>query len=294
MGVLNWGASQKLGSQIGGHLMPKHKVEIRATGVILLNILCLSLLSGCNPKLSSSQELQKFNKASPLNTNMEYSYPSEELGSPGPYRVIPGDVLEFQMPAVLRVISSDLPEWLKPTYGRTDSEPYLVRTNQNGTIVLPIVGELHIAGNTLAEIEAIVIDAYYPKYVVTQPMVVCEVSKYQRESERVFAVVGLVNKSGVFPYPSDVQYNLMEALAFAEGMDMVADPRFLKIYRQDTTGKIICATVKVESNSMSEAYGIPIQPGDLIYVDHTLSTRFNKFVADVFHITVGTDSRYTY
>lgn len=275
--------------------MHKHQVEIRFTGIILVQVLlCISLLSGCNPRLSSSEELQQFNQTNPLNSNLEFGYASEELSSLGPYRVIPGDVLEFQMPAVLRVISSDLPEWLKPTYGRTEAEPYLARINQNGTIVLPIVGELHVAGNTLAEIETIVIDAYYPKYVVTPPMVVCEVSKYQRDSERVFAVVGLVNKSGVFPYPADVKYNLMEAIAFAGGLDMVADPRYLKIYRQDTNGKILCATIKVESNKMSEAYGTSIQPGDLIYVDHTVSTRFNKFVSDVFHITVGADSRYTY
>lgn len=275
--------------------MHKHQVEIRFTGIILVQVLfCLSLLSGCNPRLSSSEELKQFKQANPMNSNLEFGYASEDLGSLGPYRVIPGDVLEFQMPAVLRVISSDLPEWLKPTYGRTEAEPYLARINQNGTITLPIVGELHVVGNTLAEIETIVIDAYYPKYVVTPPMVVCEVSKYQRDSERVFAVVGLVNKSGVFPYPADVKYNLMEALAFAGGLDMVADPRYLKIYRQDTTGKVLCATIKVESNKMSDAYGTAIQPGDLIYVDHTLSTRFNKFVSDVFHITVGADSRYTY
>lgn len=274
--------------------MHKHQVEIRVTGIILLVVLCLLLLSGCNPKLTSSEDMRQFNYASPLNTNMDFGYPSEDSSSPGPYRVIPGDVLEFQMPAILRVISSDLPEWLKPTYGRTETEPYIVRVNQNGTITLPIAGELHVAGYTLAEIETIVIDAYYPKYVVTQPMVVCEVSKYQRDSERVFAVVGLVNKSGVFPYPADVKYNLMEAIAFAGGLDMVADPRYLKIYRQDSNGKVLCATIKVESNQMSEAYGTQIQPGDLIYVDHTLNTRFNKFMADVFHITVGADSRYTY
>ncbi len=276
--------------------MHKHQVKIRFIRIILIitTTSCALSLSGCNPRLSSSEELKIFNHANPLDSESGFGYPSDEKSIVGPYRVIPGDVLEFQMPAVLRVISSDLPEWLRPTYGRTEAEPYLVRVNQNGTITLPIVGELHVAGSTLAEIENIVVNAYYPKYVVSQPMVVCEVSKYQRESERVFAVVGLVNKSGVFPYPADVQYNLMEALAFAEGLDMVADPRYLKIYRQDTTGEILCATIKVEPKSMTESYGIAIQPGDLIYVDHTLSTRFNKFISNVFHITFGADSRYTY
>jgi protein involved in polysaccharide export with SLBB domain len=276
--------------------MQRHQVEIRNIRIVVLSacIIFILFLSGCNPRLSSADELQKFNQARPLNFESQFGYPSGTPQLSGPYRVVPGDVLEFQMPVVMRVISSDLPEWLRPTYGRTEVEPYLVRVNQNGTITLPIVGELNVAGDTLAEIETIVVNAYYPKYVVSQPMVVCEVSKYQRESERVFAVIGLVNKSGVFPYPADVQYNLMEAIAFAEGLDMVADPRYLKIFRQDNSGKILCVTIKVDAKSMTEAYGVAIQPGDLIYVDHTLSTRFNKFMSDVFHITVGADSRYTY
>ena len=251
-------------------------------------------MNGCGPTLSTPEELEKFNQASPINPEKNLGYPIGVKNYIGPYRVMPGDVLEFQMPAVLHVISSDLPEWLRPTYGRTEAEPYLVRVSQDGTITLPIAGEIQAAGKTLAQIEASVVDLYYPKYVVSRPMVVCEVKKYQRESERVFAVIGLVNKSGIFPYPADVHYNLMEALAFAGGLDMVSDPRYLKIYRQDDSGQVLYATLGIDSKSMSEAYRFTIQPGDLIYVDHTFRTRVNKFMSEVFHITVGADSRYTY
>jgi protein involved in polysaccharide export with SLBB domain len=259
-------------------------------------IFLLMFGAGCGPKVSSPDIVREFEKAGPIRTKAEVAatYGVTGLKSHvGPYRVIPGDILEFQMPAVLRVISSDLPQWLRPLYNRTDVEAYLVRVSQTGVITLPIVGELNVAGKTLAQIEALVIDAYHPKYVVNPPMVVCEVKKYQRESERVFAVVGLVKASGVFPYPADVQYNLMEALAFAGGLDMVADPRYLKIYRKDASGDLVSATFGVDNKSMTETYAIVIKPGDLIYVDHTLRTRINKFITDVFHITVGADTRYT-
>jgi polysaccharide export outer membrane protein len=252
------------------------------------------LINGCGPTLSSPEELEEFNQAAPINSEMNLGYPINTKNYMGPYRVVPGDVLEFQMPAVLRVISSDLPEWLKPTYGRTDAEPYLARVSPSGTITLPIVGEIQAAGKTLAQIEASVVDIYYPEYVVNRPMVVCEINKYQRESERVFAVIGLVHNSGIFPYPADVQYNLMEALAFAGGLDMVADPRYLKIYRQDNSGQVLCATLGVDSDSLNKAYKFTIQPGDLIYIDHTFRTRANKFFSDVFHITVGANTGYTY
>ncbi len=259
-------------------------------------IFLLMFAAGCGPKISSPDIVREFEKAGPIRSKAEVAatYGVTGLKSHvGPYRVIPGDILEFQMPAVLRIISSDLPLWLRPVYGRTDVEPYLVRVSQTGVITLPIVGELNVAGKTLAQIEALVIDVYHPKYVVNPPMVVCEIKKYQRESERVFAVVGLVKGSGVFPYPADVQYNLMEALAFAGGLDMVADPRYLKIYRKDASGDLVSATFGVDKQSMADTYAIVIKPGDLIYVDHTLRTRINKFVTDVFHITIGADTRYT-
>jgi len=249
----------------------------------LLSFLCLS---GCSPKLSKPDQLKRFSEAGPIATGEEVI----GLGGAhhiGPYRVVPGDILEFQMPAVLRVISAEFTEWLKPVYGRKDYESYLARISGDGTVTLPIVGQISVVNRTLSEIEALVIDAYYPKYVVHRPMVVCEIMKYQRESERVFTVMGLVRSPNAFPYPPDVQYNLMESLAYAGGLDMVADPRFVKVYRQDNTGEIVSATFSVDSKSFQDAYAVAIKPGDVIYVDHTLRTRANLFIADVFNFRVG-------
>lgn len=260
-------------------------------------VFLLILAAGCGPKVSSPDVVREFAKAGPIKSEAEVAaaYGVTGLKSHvGPYRVISGDILEFQMPAVLRVISSDLAAWLRPAYGRRDFEPYLARVSQTGTITLPIVGEIHVAGKTLAQIEASVIDVYYPKYVVNPPMVVCEVKKYQMESQRVFAVIGLVKASGVFPYPGDVQYTLMEALAFAGGLDMVADPRYLKIYRKDAGGDLVSATFSVDSKTMIETYATVIKPGDLVYVDHTLRTRANQFLSDVFHITIGAGANETF
>ena len=264
----------------------RHGKEVFAWAGVFL----LIFAAGCGPKVSPPDVVSEFERAGPIRSEAEVAgiYGVTGLKSHvGPYRVISGDILEFQMPVVLRVISSDLAAWLRPVYGRRDAEPYLARVSQTGTIILPIVGELHVAGKTLAQIEASVIDAYHPKYVVNPPMVVCEVKKYQMESQRVFAVIGLVKESGVFPYPGDVQYTLMEALAFAGGLDMVADPRYLKIYRKDAGGALVSATFSVDSKSMIETYATVIKPGDLVYVDHTLRTRANQFLSDVFHITVG-------
>ena len=252
-------------------------------------VFSLSYITGCDGPVSSVEDITEFDAAGPLMPDTEAVSSIKAKPYIGAYRVMRGDVLELQMPAVLRVVSSEFSAWLKPVYGRKDFEPYMVRVCEAGTITLPIVGTLPAADKTLAEIEALVIDAYYPKYVVNPPMVVCEVVKYQRENERVFTVMGLVNSPNAFPYPPDVRYNLMEALAFAGGLNMTADPRYVKVFRHDADGKITSAKFGVDSKSLADAYGVRIKPGDVIYVDHTLRTRANQFLADVLQIRVGAD-----
>lgn len=285
-----------MGLVFGGYPVRKPRIRSRCSWVCLVCFLAGLFLgvAGCGSKLSRPDEVAKFHGAGPVKSETDSTGAVGLKGRPGPYRVVPGDILEFQMPAVLRVISSDLPEWLRPVYGHKDIEPYLARVGPSGTVTLPIVSEIQAAGRTLAQIEASAIDAYYPAYVVNLPMVVCEVKKYQSENERVFAVVGLVNKSDVFPYPPDVQYNLTEALAFAGGLDMVANPRYVKVYRQGADGEVVSATFGVDKKSLADAYNVVIKPGDVVYVDHTFRTRVNKFLADVIHITFGVGGNYSY
>ena len=264
-------------------------VHCKKNMAVCILTFCMFLLAGCGGPVSSVEQLKEFEKAGPFTSDTEAGSSVLLESHAGPYRVMSGDVLEIQMPAVLRVLSSELSEWLKPVLGRKEYEPYLVRVSEDGIITLPIVGNIPAAGRTLSEIETLIIDAYYPKYVVNPPMVVCEVVKYRRENERVFAVLGLVNKPDAFPYPPDTQYNLMEALAFAGGLDMTADPRYVKVYRQNSDGTVASATFGVDSKSVVDAYAVAIKPGDVIYVDHTLRTRVNQFLSDVLQIRVGAD-----
>lgn len=257
----------------------RHRKVVFASSFLFL------FLAGCGSSLSSPEDATKFEKAGPIQAAMDFDRLAK--GKPGPYRVIPGDVLEFQMRVELRVVSSELAEWLRPAYGLRDIDAYLARVSDSGTITLPIIGDIQVACKTLAEIEALVKNAYYPKYVVNSPMLFCQVKEYQGKHERIFTVTGLVNKPDAYDYPPDVQYNLMEALAFAGGLDMVADPRYVKVFRQDADGQVLQATFGIGDKALKNAYALAVKPGDVIYVDHTLRTRMNKFLAAVFHITVG-------
>lgn len=60
--------------------------------------------------------------------------------------------------------------------------------------------------------------------------------------ERLISVLGLVRTPGNFPYPQNTQYNLIQAIGFAGGLDAVADPRYVSMYRLQPDGQIASVT----------------------------------------------------
>jgi protein involved in polysaccharide export with SLBB domain len=184
-------------------------------------------------------------------------------------------VLEIQMPVILKDVIA-LPH---------ENEPYLCRVNDAGNIPIPIVGEINVVNQTLSGAEETIAKAYYPEYVVTVPAVVCKVREHI--DIRQFTVTGLVMKAGVFPYPTNVQYSLIDAIASAGGADSIANPHYAKIYRKDSSGKVVAAIFKIDKSATDKASKVIIKPGDIVSVEPTLQTGTNLFLSQVFRINVG-------
>jgi hypothetical protein len=104
----------------------------------------------------------------------------------------------------------------------------------------------------------------------------------------MFSVVGLVRSPGNFPYPPDTQFNLMQAVAFAGGLDPVANPRYATIYRLTTDGAIVRVPFKlIEDGELTEALMTPIKPGDVVAIEHTPRTRRNTIINNLIRINTG-------
>ena len=175
---------------------------------------CLLSVAGCAPDLSSEEQIQRFDKAGPIIPQVDIDSFLKAKTHTGHYRVVASDILELQMPAVLRVISPDLSKWFSPVSGRDNIEPYLFRVSETGTITLPIVGEVPVVGKKLTEIEILVVNAYYPKYVANRPSVVCKVTEYQTEN---VTIVGAVTSPGLYQLQSN-EMSLVAALMKAGGI----------------------------------------------------------------------------
>ena len=109
--------------------------------------------------------------------------------------------------------------------------------------------------------------------------------------EQSISVVGLVTRPGNMPYPPGAQYNLIQAIAFAGGLDLVADPRYVSVYRLAPDGEIVSTTFQLVNphhrQQLTESLSLPLRPGDVVSVEHTLRTRTNVFFDRVFRISLG-------
>ena len=347
--------------------MPILKPDLAARSArALVPALCAAFLgAGCigarvvYPVLATPEELREFDAAGPREVTAELDTGSMHVD--GPYRVVPGDLLAVELPSKVEIdtarsdAGSAIPEILT----------FKSRVAEDGTILLPMVGEPHVAGRTTGEIEDFLAREYQtPGRLEERPGVVVTISEYRTLSvavigavnqpglhelrsdhmtvlgaimaaggikkergareivvhskdehgqsttralgvemaeiplgdvalkggetvvvepapERSFSVIGLVKRSGVFPYPAPRRYNLMQALATAGGVDENAAPRYATVYRVRSDGKVIGATFKIDGTSLTDGPNVWIKDGDVIAVDHTQGSWLRQFFSQV-------------
>ncbi|MCX5633552.1 MAG: polysaccharide biosynthesis/export family protein [Phycisphaerae bacterium] len=119
------------------------------------------------------------------------------------------------------------------------------------------------------------------------PLMEGDLIEVKRLNPAVFTVIGLAKSPGAFPYPPDVEYNLMQAVGFAGGIDLIADPRFVTVYRQDTKGEIVSAVFRIDRDFMAKSCNVKIKPGDIISIDVTSRTKRNVILNQMLRINFG-------
>ncbi|MBN1126250.1 MAG: SLBB domain-containing protein [Sedimentisphaerales bacterium] len=342
--------------------------QLCCLGGVVIAFLFLS--SGCsdNVQVSTEEQLKEFLQAGPLAPQVDVDALNCARIITGEYRLVQGDLLELQIPAVLHTTSPSS----KPITPGT-SGPHLCRVQDDGMITLPVIGAIAAEDKTISEIEKAVTDAYYPLYLTWRPAIVTRVieprtfkvsitgavekpglyelrhdqmtlvsvimeaggivedgaaviriDQAQTESPlvlpvkglnipfsdvvlaegaqveveglnpEVFTVVGLVNHPGAYPYPANVRYTLMQALAFAGGVNDIANPRFVRVYRCKTDGELVDATFALKGTHPAAAPNVLLKPGDVVAVEQTPRTHANLLMAEMLQLRIGATALGTY
>lgn len=136
-----------------------------------------------------------------------------------------------------------------------------LRVSQVGTITVPHLGTINIAGKSIDEAREALYDPYDRDYYVN-PHIDITVLQY---SERTVTVIGKVNRQGQIPFPSEKGLSLLEAIAMAGGWsnDRLADKGSVTITRTGENGER--SVIEVDARKLTTE-DHPLEEGDLINV----------------------------
>ena len=142
-------------------------------------------------------------------------------------------------------------------------EPELPQTYQvasDGTVDLPYLSELKVAGLEPHEIARLSRRRLIEKKVLTDPIVVVTVKE---DASTKISILGQVQKPGSFPYAQGM--TLIQAISLAGGLSGLANDDRVNLTRRSKTGSRT-VVLSVEAITEGRSPDIPLQAGDQIYV----------------------------
>jgi polysaccharide export outer membrane protein len=150
--------------------------------------------------------------------------------------------------------------WLK-VYQEDDLD---VRTKVagDGTITLPLLGAVQVAGKSVAQVSKEIRDELDRRFIVN-PQLSFSVVEF---SKRKFTVLGQVQRPGIYEYSGDERMTLLQALALAGGFTRMASPSKVTVKRVEGS-QVKTFSLKNEADPKNPA-AVPfeIRPGDTINV----------------------------
>ena len=178
---------------------------------------------------------------------------SSEVGSED-YKIAPLDVIDVSVLGV-------------PDLSRT------VQVSSSGNVTLPLIKNVRAGGKTQAQLERDIASQLGKSYLQS-PQVTVFVKEYN--SQRI-TVDGAVNKPGIFPTTGKT--SLMQAIALAEGLSLIADPSGILIFRT-VDNKRMGARFDIKQVRSGKISDPILQAGDIVMVDESAGRTTLRDVKD--------------
>jgi polysaccharide export outer membrane protein len=140
------------------------------------------------------------------------------------------------------------------------------RVGEDGTVRLPLIGVVKVAGKTVEDATANIHDLLAADYLVN-PQVTLTVVDYAKQR---YTVLGEVQKPGTFEIPPGESVNLLGAIANAGGYTRIGSPRKITVQRNNGTNS---QTFHLNAEDMAKnknATPFVIQPNDTITIGQAL------------------------
>ena len=180
-------------------------------------------------------------------------------------RIMPKDMLNIQVFTLTPEASAPFNQ---PSSARSD---YLV--DNDGNIEYPVIGTVHLGGMTKGEAEKAIKEKIAPYMSATENVVV-----HIRMSNYKFAILGGVNRPGVFTTPNE-KVSILEAIAQAGDLTTFAYRDRIYLIREDSLGQKAFHQLNInDANIISSPY-FYLQQNDVIYVEQKKVQARNAFIS---------------
>lgn len=178
---------------------------------IAIFLLLLHCVLGCARPYYRAGQLPIELQAPPASSLHRESIAQLGRSLPPPEIIQPGDLLELLV---------------LPNASDSSTKPIPVRVSEEGSIQVPLVGKVFVAGLTVGEAELAITRAAQERGIYQNPVVSLAIKKPR--SNRI-TVIGAVRKEGVYELPV-AQSTLLDAILAAGNLTEDADSR-VQIYR---------------------------------------------------------------
>jgi polysaccharide export outer membrane protein len=145
------------------------------------------------------------------------------------------------------------------------------RVDAKGTVNLPLVGEIRIAGQTLSEAQETIQAAYRDNRFLRNPEVTVAVEEY---APREVSISGQVKNPGRYPLPIESTFSVLDLVTKAGGFTDTAQGTAVRITRILPDGSTHVITLDVESlikgksdtKTSQDNNAMALEPDDIVYV----------------------------
>lgn len=192
--------------------------------------------------------------------------PSEVLNAATPQPspvLVPGDILDILVMAKNREVVIPFNKRLiqSEVYTRGNNtkavEFYLV--DQNGDIEFPVLGSLHVAGKSKKEVELMIQEALYPRYLSELPQVSVWIQNF------TVSVLGDVARPGMFTIENE-RVSILDAIALAGDLNITGRRDNVLLVRVNSDGTKNIARINLNDKNLVTSPYFYLQQNDVLYV----------------------------
>lgn len=145
------------------------------------------------------------------------------------------------------------------------------RLSGNGSINVPLLGDVRITGLTLAAAEAKIRETYIREEIFIRPQVTLQVTEY---SKKEISILGQISRQGKVELPPETAtLSIIEAVSAAGGFNRIARADSVRITRKDPATdeeKTFIINVERMISGRSNEDLFYVLPGDIVFVPERL------------------------